>query len=246
MSQIERGKTRPTEETVAWLAERLGVDAHYLAQGVSADVRSRIEAKLSQAEALAESHRDHEAVDAFREARAEIAQYGSVELELRALAGEGWALQEAGAAREAIALLQVARELSERPEFSDLDRSDVLFRLGCCRYRISSVATAIGLFDEALVLAERSGLPCDLLRARIFAWRSRRRRRQADYEAAKEDAERAIELAQAMDDPRVVAGRTSRRRSWRRRWGTGCSPASTRSSARRSTRISTTNETPAA
>ena len=53
VSQIERGKTRPTEETVAWLAERLGVDAHYLAQGVSADVRSRIEAKLSQAEALA-------------------------------------------------------------------------------------------------------------------------------------------------------------------------------------------------
>ena len=94
-------------------------------------------------------------------------------------------MREAGAAREAIALLQVARELSERPEFSDLDRSDVLFRLGCCRYRISSVATAIGLFDEALVLAERSGLPCDLLRARIFAWRSRCRRRQADYEAAR-------------------------------------------------------------
>jgi tetratricopeptide (TPR) repeat protein len=206
VSQIERGKTRPTDETVAWLAERLGVDAHYLAQGVSADVRNRIEAKLSQAEALSESHRDREAVDAFREARAEMAELGSVELELRALAGEGWAMQEAGAAREAIALLQVARELSERPEFSDLDRADVLFRLGCCRYRISSVATAIGLFDEALVLAERSGLPCDLLRARIFAWRSRCRRRQADYEAAKEDAERAIELAQAMDDPRVVAG----------------------------------------
>ncbi len=206
VSQIERGKTRPTAETVAWLAERLGVDAQYLAHGVSADVRSRVEAKLARAEALQESHRDQEAVDTFREAREEIAALASAELELRALAGQGWALQELGESREAIEVLQAARELAELPQFSDLDRADVLFRLGCCRYRISSIPTAIGLFDEALALAERSGLPCDLLRARILAWRSRCRRRQADYEAAREDAERAVELAQAMDDPRVVAG----------------------------------------
>ncbi len=206
VSQIERGKTRPTAETVAWLAERLGVDAQYLAHGVSADVRSRVEAKLARAEALQESHRDQEAVDVFREAREEIAALASAELELRALVGQGWALQELGESREAIEVLQEARELAEHPQFSDLDRADVLFRLGCCRYRISSIPTAIGLFDEALALAERSGLPCDLLRARILAWRSRCRRRQADYEAAREDAERAVELAQAMDDPRVVAG----------------------------------------
>jgi tetratricopeptide (TPR) repeat protein len=206
VSQIERGKTRPTAETVAWLAERLGVDAQYLAHGVSADVRSRVEAKLARAEALQESHRDQEAVEIFREAREEIAALASAELELRALVGQGWALQELGESREAIEVLQAARELAELPQFSDLDRADVLFRLGCCRYRISSIPTAIGLFDEALGLAERSGLPCDLLRARILAWRSRCRRRQADYEAAREDAERAVELAQAMDDPRVVAG----------------------------------------
>ena len=66
-------------------------------------------------------------------------------------------------------MLQLARELTELPGFSDVDRADVLFRLGCCRYRLSSIPTAIGLFDEALELAERSGLPCDLLRARILA-----------------------------------------------------------------------------
>ena len=206
VSQIERGKTRPTDETVAWLAGRLGVDPQFLAQGVSADVRARVEARLERAEALTEAHRDREAVDAFREAREELGSLGSPELELRALAGEGWALQELGAAREALAVLQVARELSESPAFSDVDRADVLFRLGCCRYRISSIPTAIALFDQALELAERTGLPCDLLQARILAWRSRCRRRQADYEAAREDVERAIELAQAMDDPRVVAG----------------------------------------
>ena len=206
VSQIERGKTRPTEETVAWLAAQLSVDAQFLARGVSADHRTRIEAILTRAEALAESHRDAEAIDEFRLARRELEDVGSPELELRALVGEGWSLQESGAAREAIEVLQRARVLSERPGFSDLDRAHVLFPLGCSRYRISSIPSAIALFDEALALAERSGLPADLLRARIFAWRSRCRRRQSDYEAAREDVERAIELARAMDDPRVVAG----------------------------------------
>ena len=206
VSQIERGKTRPTDETVAWLAERLGVDAQFLSHGVSADVRARVEAHLARAEALSEAHNDRDAVDAFREARAELASLASPDLELRTLAGEGWSLQEIGSARDAIDVLQTARELSESPAFSDVDRADVLFRLGCCRYRLSSIPSAIALFDEALELAERTGLPCDLLRARILAWRSRCRRRQADYEAAREDVERAIELAQAMDDPRVVAG----------------------------------------
>ena len=30
VSQIERGKTRPTAETLAWIAERLNVDVSYL------------------------------------------------------------------------------------------------------------------------------------------------------------------------------------------------------------------------
>ncbi|HWM13170.1 MAG TPA: helix-turn-helix transcriptional regulator, partial [Gaiellaceae bacterium] len=34
VSQIERGKTRPTAETVEWLADRLGVDATFLEIGV--------------------------------------------------------------------------------------------------------------------------------------------------------------------------------------------------------------------
>ena len=206
VSQIERGKTRPTADTVAWLAERLGVDAQYLEHGVSADARNRVETRLARAEALSEAHRDQEAVDAFREAREEIGALGSPELELRALAGEGWALQELGDTRAAIEALQSALALVELPPFSDVDRADVLFRLGCCRYRLSSIPTAIALLDQALDLAERSGMPCDLLRARILAWRSRCRRRQADYEAAREDVAGARALAQALVHPRGVAG----------------------------------------
>ena len=35
VSQIERGKTRPTKETLAWIGERLGVDVSYLETGQS-------------------------------------------------------------------------------------------------------------------------------------------------------------------------------------------------------------------
>src|SRR3954452_7472078 len=52
ISQIERGKTRPTPDTVGWLAERLGVETAFLASGVSSDERARAEAVLARAEAL--------------------------------------------------------------------------------------------------------------------------------------------------------------------------------------------------
>src|SRR5215467_9626342 len=41
VSQIERGKTRPTEGTIEWLADRLGVDSGFLASGVATDARAR-------------------------------------------------------------------------------------------------------------------------------------------------------------------------------------------------------------
>jgi len=205
VSQIERGKTRPTAETTAWLAERLGVDPAFLASGVATDVRNRVEATLARAEALSEARRYEEALEVFAQAHADIGATGSAELEVRSLAGEAWALAECGQLREALELLQRARGLAEGPQFDDVVRADVLFRLGVCRYKLASVASAISLLDSALDLADRSGLPCDLLRADILGWRSRCRRHQRDFEAAREDVERALELAQAMDDRRTIA-----------------------------------------
>src|ERR1051326_8073409 len=63
VSQIERGKTRPTRETVEWLAAKLGVDATFLEKGVSADERSRVEGMLARAEALTNAHHSDEAVE---------------------------------------------------------------------------------------------------------------------------------------------------------------------------------------
>ena len=51
VSQIERGKTRPTAETIEWLAARLGVDAGILANGVSAAARSPVETIHARPEA---------------------------------------------------------------------------------------------------------------------------------------------------------------------------------------------------
>ena len=72
VSQIERGKSRPTADTVEWLAQRLGVSPAFLATGVSQDLRTRLEAALTRGEALIESHRFADAVELFAEMSAEV------------------------------------------------------------------------------------------------------------------------------------------------------------------------------
>jgi tetratricopeptide (TPR) repeat protein len=205
VSQIERGKTRPTSETIRWLAERLGVDAGYLANGVSADERGRVDAGLARADALLEARRNDEALEELERIRAAVLATGLPELEVRALSGEATVRIRRGEVREAIALLERARGLSEGSGFSDVERADVLFRLGVARYRLNSIQTAIGLFDEALKLADRSEIRSDQLRSNILAWRSRCYRRRRDLEAAREDVERALELAESLNDKRIVA-----------------------------------------
>jgi tetratricopeptide (TPR) repeat protein len=205
VSQIERGKTRPTSDTIAWLATRLGVDAEFLAVGVARDKRERVEALLTRAEALTLDNRAGEALELFQGVQAEVGATGSPELEARALVGHARALVRTGSVREAIELLTVARALVEGAQFSDVDRADVLLRLGICRYQLASVSTAVALLDESLHLAVRSGMPCDGLRAEILHWRALCRRRQRDFEAAREDIEAAIELALAAGDTRTLA-----------------------------------------
>src|SRR5205809_600866 len=88
VSQIERGKTRPTTETIEWLAVRLGVDAGFLANGVSADERGRVDSAIARAEALLEARRNPEAIEEFENLRSAVLATGLVELDVRALSGE--------------------------------------------------------------------------------------------------------------------------------------------------------------
>jgi tetratricopeptide (TPR) repeat protein/DNA-binding XRE family transcriptional regulator len=205
VSQIERGKTRPTGETVEWLATRLGVDPGFLANGVSTDERGRVEGVLARAEALVESDRFADAVVAYESVASAVRATGSTELELRALVGEARARSNEGEVREALSLLERARALTERETFSDVERAEVLAELGVARYKLSSISTALGLLNAALELAERSEFPSDLLRSNILQWRSRCYRRQRDFHAAQEDVERALELAHSAGDPRATA-----------------------------------------
>jgi tetratricopeptide (TPR) repeat protein len=201
VSQIERGKTRPTGETLAWLAERLDVDRAFLETGLSEADRMRAESAVVRAEAAIESQRYEEAVSLIEA----LDRLPVPELHLRALLAESWARMYLGQIREALVVGAEARELAEAPRFTDLDRAEVLYRIGCCRYKLSSISSASDLFGEALRLAERSGLPCDRLRAHILEWRSRCYRRQRDWEAAREDIERALELAEGLDDRETIA-----------------------------------------
>ena len=204
VSQIERGKTRPTRETIEWLAARLDVDTGFLTSGVAADERGRLEGALARAEALYEAGEDADAASAFELLVPAARATGSPELQVRALVGTGLAKMRLSEHRAALELLGDARALTESGSFSDVERADVLFRLGACRYQLNSTQSAIALFDEALALATRSGLPCDTLKADIFSWRARCWRRQRDYEAARDDVEHALELAKGVDDLRTI------------------------------------------
>ena len=205
VSQIERGKTRPTAETVEWLADRLGVDATFLEIGVSSSERERVESVIARAEAALESNRHEDAVAELERIAAALPSVAAPELELRALLAESWARMYLGEVRQAIETLDRARDLAEAPSFTDVDRGEVLYRLGCCRYKLSSISTAVALYTQALELVERSGLPADRLRSHIYGWRSRCYRRQRDWEAAREDVERALELAEGVNDRRTMA-----------------------------------------
>jgi tetratricopeptide (TPR) repeat protein len=205
VSQIERGKTRPTGETIEWLAGRLGVDRTFLETGVSSSERERVESVIARAEAALEDSRYADAIEDLDKLAPSLATIAAPELELRALLAESWARMYQGEVRKAMDVLDRARTLSEAPGFSDVERADVLFRLGCCRYKLSSISTAVALYSEALDLANRSGLPSDRLRSHIHGWRSRCYRRQRDWEAAREDVEHALELAEGLNDRRTMA-----------------------------------------
>jgi transcriptional regulator with XRE-family HTH domain len=112
VSQIERGKTRPTAETIQWLADRLGVDSGFLANGVSADERGRVDAALARCDALVEARRNDEALEEFEHIRSAVLATGLPELEMRALSGEAIVRLRSGEVREGIALLERARALT--------------------------------------------------------------------------------------------------------------------------------------
>jgi tetratricopeptide (TPR) repeat protein len=204
ISQIERGRTRPARPTLEWLAERLGVDTLFLETGVSSPEAERTAGLVARADAAVAARRYGEALVCLREAGAPGPGW-EPQLALQALVARAAAQIEVGEVHEGLAALAEARELAESGSFSAVNRANVLFQLGRCRYRLSSIATAVTLFSEALGLLRSADGGDDRLESRILRWRSRCYRRQNDLEAAREDVEAALEIGERLGDRDALA-----------------------------------------
>ena len=204
VSQIERGRVRPNEAALDWLADRLGVSRRFLETGVSSPEHERTASMVSRAEAAIAAREFDQAI-ASLDGLGETSVALEPDLELRAALAGAMARSELGRIEEALSVLMRARDLVDDDSFTDVDRANVLFHIGQCRYRLSSVPTAVALFTEALELMRRSEAIDDRLRCRILRWRSRCYRRQGDWEAARADVEAALELSERLGDGEALA-----------------------------------------
>ena len=204
VSQIERGRVRPNEAALEWLAERLEVSRRFLETGVSSPEHERTASVISQAEAAIAAREFDQAI-ANLDGLGETSVALEPDLELRAVLAGATARFELGRIEEALSVLIRARDLVDDDSFTDVDRANVLFHIGQCRYRLSSVPTAVALFTEALELMRHSDAIDDRLRCRILRWRSRCYRRQGDWEAARGDVEAALELSERLGDGEALA-----------------------------------------
>lgn len=162
-----------------------------------------LEAKVAAAEQAVEESRWDDAVALLDGVTVVPSHYP--DLALRSLAARSWAQMYRGELDEALTLLKTAKHVTHRPGFNDLDRADVLFRIGCVRVKRGAHSRAVNDLSLALELCERSGRPCDRLRAEILQWRSRSYQHQRDFDAARTDVEHALELVEAVGDTRVAA-----------------------------------------
>ena len=196
VSQIERGKTAPSAEALAWLAPRLGTDVSFLASGTSAADRERAETAIAQAELLADQHEYAAAIEALDAVADVIA--GDGRLAARWVAAHAWALIQLGE-------LDAAHGLLEHDAFDPADEASIVLLRGIVAYKRSEIEDATRLFGEALALASASDTTSDRLRSDIFGWRSRCHRRSRDWVAAREDVSLAIEFAESCHDARRTA-----------------------------------------
>ncbi|HYX84336.1 MAG TPA: helix-turn-helix transcriptional regulator [Gaiellales bacterium] len=204
VSQVELGKTRPSEAAVVWFADRLRVDRTALGGDAAPAALAATEAAIARAEAATEAHRYGEALEHLAAVRPPGGA-GGARLAVRHGLARGWALHHLGRLDEALDVLAGARAAAEELEGGEAERAAVLYRLGVVRFKMGSHATAVSLLDEALRVAAAGDRPSDALRARILNTRAKVRRRQKDFTAAAEDVQQALELAHALNDDRVLA-----------------------------------------
>jgi len=158
---------------------------------------------LAKAERLAADNHHDEAVreleEIWQDTRSDLS------LALRHGLALSWAEMYRGNLARARDLLQQAQMISQSPHFDATDRAEVLYRRGCVALKSAEVADADSFFTRALETNDRSTHPSPLLAANAHEWRSRCHQLRRDWEAARRDAERSLELAGAAGDERAEA-----------------------------------------
>jgi tetratricopeptide (TPR) repeat protein len=162
-----------------------------------------LETKVAGAEIALRNARYDDVVAILDEVAIFPSQYPN--LALRALLAESWARMYRGELDEALAKLKTAKQITHRPGFNDLDRADVLCRIGAVRVKRGAISRAVNDLTLALELCNRSGRPSDRLRAEIYDWRSRCYQRQRDFNAARADIEAALELCDSIGELATAA-----------------------------------------
>src|SRR5256885_1447576 len=128
-------------ESTAALPELPPVTPAFMqAPTVGGSGRTETTSALAQAERHLEEHRYADAIEAISEVH--IPTTSAPDLALRVLHCEAWARLYLGDVESADALAERARGLSEGPTFTDVDRAEALFRLGCCRLKRNRVSNA--------------------------------------------------------------------------------------------------------
>jgi tetratricopeptide (TPR) repeat protein len=160
-------------------------------------------AGLARVERLVDEHRYEDALAAVGGVHVPAAS--APDLALRALLAEAWSRMNVGELDAAATTLERARAISESPSCTDAERAETVFRLGACRLTAGNVSNAVSLLTVAIELAEDAGFAGDRARARAYEWRARCYVLQREWEAAQSDADRSLELAEAIGDLRLTA-----------------------------------------
>jgi tetratricopeptide (TPR) repeat protein len=206
VSQIERGEVVPSDELLATLAERRGVEPMLIAIGLGAADLERFEKDLAAGQDLLDDHRYPEAIEIFRPLRQSLGAEAPRWAFRGAMRGETWALIRLGKVTEAAELLAEARATIADGHTDAIDeQAEIAYLTAVCCYTLSTMAAAHVEFARALALLDQADEPNDRLRSDVHQWRSRCYRRQRDWEAAREDIDRALELVEALDDTRRSA-----------------------------------------
>src|SRR5690242_8339234 len=158
---------------------------------------------LVAAESLVASYRYAEACAALEELWPDVRHDASLALRQRlALA---WARLYLGELDESEQLLEHAAAIAAQPRFDAADRAEVSFRQGCVALQQGRFAEANELLTRALEMNERGPRPHVALAARAHEWRSRCHVHARDWDGARHDVERALELSQQAGDVEAQA-----------------------------------------